>query len=69
MAEDYWGDGYWGLGFWGAGFWGQGGTVIPPTPSAPTVGDKWVGTAILKRKLTRTQLQAIKAFFEAELGE
>jgi len=66
MTEDYWGGGYWGLGYWASGFWGQGGTIAP---AAPTVGDKWVGKAVLKRKLDRAQLQAIKAFFEAELGE
>ena len=56
-------------GYFAAGHWGGDGAAVPPVPSAATEGDKWIGAATLKRRLNHRELQAVKAFLEAELNE
>ena len=43
--------------------------AAPAGPAAPTEGDKWIGRAVLKRRLSQRQLNAIRSFFEAALNE
>jgi hypothetical protein len=71
LTSGYWHSTFWAENYWMQDYWLEYGAGAPPVPPVVTEGDTWLrkGTAILKRKRSPRQLQAIKQFFEAELSE